>query len=64
MPVSPVYVHLKDDPADVPVSAPSMGTLVAWWIELFDTGICTYDREAGRWQRDADLPPHYDRRLT
>jgi hypothetical protein len=63
--VSPVSVHLKDDGSDIPVSAPSLGTLVRWWLELFDLGACTYDRDAGRWQRDADaLPPHYDRRLT
>jgi hypothetical protein len=45
VPVSPVYVHLRDDPADVPESAPSMGTLVAWWIEWFDTGACACQRE-------------------
>jgi hypothetical protein len=63
--VSPVSVHLIDDGSDIPVSAPSMGTLVRWWLELFDLGICAYDRGADRWRRDADaLPPHYDHRLT
>jgi hypothetical protein len=43
-----VSVHLKDDGSDIPISAPSMGSLVHWSLQLFDLGICTYDREASR----------------
>ncbi len=65
MQVSPVSVHLKDDSADVPESAPSMGTLVSWWIELFDRKASVYDRASGHWQIDgARIPAHYDGRLT
>jgi hypothetical protein len=63
--VSPVSVHLNDDPSEIPVSAPSMAALVVQWIELLDAGASVYDRVAGCWRHDLQrLPPTYDRRLT
>jgi cell wall assembly regulator SMI1 len=62
--VSPVSVHLNDDPSDIPMSAPSMAALVAQWIEMLDAGACGYDRVAGCWHHDLQrVPATYDRRL-
>jgi hypothetical protein len=63
--VSPVSVHLNDEPSEIPVSAPSMAALVARWIEMLDIGACVYDRVAGRWHHDLQrVPAGYDPRLT
>lgn len=35
----------------------SFGTMVDWWLEALDAGAWSYDREAGRWQRDSQAVP-------
>ena len=32
--------------------APSVGTIIGWWIDVIDAGFVSYNRSTDRWERD------------
>ena len=55
---SPIHtVDFHDGPAGPP-RAPSLGTLVLWWIMAIDTGAWFYDADERRWEYDWELVEH------
>lgn len=53
----PCPIHFVDSeysPDIGEVVAPSLGTVVRWWLEAIDDGATAYDAEAGEWWYDED----------
>jgi hypothetical protein len=62
--VSPVYYAERESGvAKFEARAPSIGTMVSWWIEGFDSGACRWSQAERRWELDSDRLNPDSRRL-